>query len=576
MNPIDDPRQGFFGGSYQTRKGNNDYGVGGTLRPKPAPIPGVPAPTPTEAPNQTGGNPYDPALYPGQGGVNPAPLGGGSGGGNEPSGAQTLGQPMYPWLMPWQGPFAAPLTGTEQGGLNNLDQLGGSNFGLNNAQNYISDVQGGKYLDVASNPYIGAIGQNLDTQRGLQDQRMMQELQSRAAAGGNALSGALMQQEGDYQRGSNANYNQIMNQMYQNMYSQERGYQNQAPGQQEDLLRSQLGGIGAQMGYGAVPRDIANQEIQGQYHDFTRQGQALQDQSRYSDYLNLAQQGRGYPQQTQNQFGDSNATQLAQLFAQMFGQGGSGTGGWTDLINGILGGGGDGGSTGNNTGDTSAATATDGRPLGYDGASDYSKWLGQIGTAPGAPDYGAALTQRETDFKKQQSQQGKASGASKAMTIMAMISALLGSGRGGSNKQKSGVGMGGGGNSLGGTAGKGINDLLKGLFGGGGEQIGGKNDPFGPVPAGNAPPDTSGAVPLGSPDNPYGPYANDPLFDTSNYGNGDPYQDYNSGSGLFDQNNFAGGGGDLGGGGNDFGGGNDPFAGNDFSGGGSQDEGVQF
>ena len=514
-------------GENQTGTGNS----GGTTTP-PTPTLDNKTPKVTEGQN----NPTGPTT--------PSPTDEGS---NYPTTAQTLGQPMYPWLMPWQGPFAAPVTPYESQGLNNLSSLAGNNFGLNSSQDYINNLLNGQYLNVQQNPYLSAIGSAADAQRQIQDSRALQELQSRAAAGGNGLSGALIQQEGDYQRGSNAAFNQMMNQMYQNAYQQERGYQNSAPQMQENLLNSQMQGNSLLTGLGSIPRDVANQELQGEYNDFLRQGNALQSQYNLPEYLALGTLGHGYPGQTQNSFGPSDAMQLGDIFSQLFGSGGAASGiDWGSLLNGLFGGG----------GDTTAPASSDGSlsadGIKFDGTtqssgnatqsnqSAYQQWLNQIGAGGvgQTPNYQSLLTGEQAANAQKQAQLGQPSSASKVLTVLSLLAGVM-KNLGSNSKQPSrsssplGVGTGPGGGSK--PSSSGNQDQSGDITPNPNDYPGGPNDPFGAWPGGS----TDTGSDTGNSDT-WG------LGDWGNWDNG----------GSFDNQFDTGGGGDWGGGG-DAGGGGD-------------------
>lgn len=265
-----------------------------------------------------------------------------------PSGSQTLGQPMFPWLMRWTGGFANPMSQYENQALNNMSNFAGSGFGLGGAQNYLTDVMGGAWLD-PNNKYFNQIqdagsqllkGQQYDT---------LKRLGSSAAAGGNGLSGARLAAEGRYLSDSNQAFDQMMAQLRANQYAAERGYMQQAPNQLNDISRTQLGGLNQLMDMGAIPRQIQDAETRGQYNDWIRQIGALRDEYRYPDQLATAFLGTNkYPGYQDPKYGNSTADQLLPLLAMLFGGGGKGGNGLVSF-----GGGNTGGVGSGNTGSTS-------------------------------------------------------------------------------------------------------------------------------------------------------------------------------------------------------------------------------
>lgn len=405
-------------------------------------------------PNMVRGPFNRPPGFPNGGGRNPQVVGGQSQGtpqptlpdesGQAPTGQQppaggfpTPGQGAdMPWLDAWEGPFAAPMSPWENQGLEGLSDFAGNDFGLGEAEDYLSRVFGGDYLS-GNEPNFQAIEDSGRVLQEMQDDRALREMQSRAAAGGNALSGALLQSEGDYLRGSNASFNNMMAQLRAANYGRERGFQQDAVRGALGLSDQRLGGFGALMGAGAVPREIADREIAGQYGDFLRQGRDFRDAYRYPDELALATARTGYPGSHPVLFGDSDAEQLSALLAQLFGGGGL-AGGIGDFFGGLLGGG--------------EQPAADG-VAAYDGEGPSSYKDSDF--------YNAALS--DAQRKQRENPPGKASGAGKAMMIMALLAQVLGIGK--QNGPQGGrKGGGGGGNSLGKDLGEAARKGLDSLF----------------------------------------------------------------------------------------------------------------
>jgi hypothetical protein len=242
-----------------------------------------------------------------------------------PGGNETLGQPMYPWLMRWNSPHAAPTSGYENQALGDMSNFASQGFGLGGSRDYLQGVMGGQWLN-PNNQYFDQIqssGKNL-----LKGQQYdaLKELQSRAAAGGNALGGALMSSEGRYLNDSNNSFDNMMGQLRAAQYARERGYMQEAPNQMNQLVGTQMQGLGQLMNMGAVPREVQNQEIQGQYNDWLRQINALREQNRYPDRMaqEFLSSNRYASGMNQPQYGNSTADQLIPLLAMLLGGGGQG------------------------------------------------------------------------------------------------------------------------------------------------------------------------------------------------------------------------------------------------------------
>jgi hypothetical protein len=388
---------------------------------------------------------------------------------------------LFPWEQRWTGGFQAPLSPYEQQGLTGLSNFASNGFGTQGAQNftnslmgqngplsgaqgYLSNVLQGNYLS-PNNPYFDQIQQSGQTLLNQQQDRTLRELQSRAAAGGNGLSGALMQQESDYLQGSNAAFDQTMAQLRANQYAAERGYQQGAAGLQDQLVgtqlsgaglqnqlaNTQLGGYGSLMTYGAVPRNLQSNEMQSQYMDWLRSINSMQQAYQYPDQQLMALlTGGGYHGLSQPAYGESPASQLSQYLG-LLGNGGNGID-WSGIVNGI------GGLFG---GDNTTAS-TDGHPVSYDGGpSSYQdqSW------------YNNALTAAQA--KKNQMQNptntGMNAGLGTAGLFLQALNMLFGHGNSGN---KGGVQFGGGQGGNGGKSGLNLIDALKNALGGG------KQDPF--------------------------------------------------------------------------------------------------
>jgi hypothetical protein len=326
----------------------------------------------------------------------------------------------------------------------------------------------------------------------------------------------------------------MMAQLRANQYSQERGYMQQAPGMQNNLTNTGLGGISQEMQMGAVPRQIQSNEMQGQYQDWLRQIQGMQGAYYYPDQMGMSMlNGGGYRQTYQPTTGESGGGQLAQIL-QMLAGGGNGSGiDYGSLLSG-LGGlfGGGSGSTPSGS-DNSAATATDAHPVHYNAQPVNPMTSGPF-SYQDTGYYNSALSGEQAANAQSHQQQnvGMNTGLGTAALLVQLLK-LLGGGQ--SNKAKTGVGMGapGAGGSKNPNNPDGSKVKPTGPFD---NQIGGANDPF--------------ANSLDTPGSPYyqGPGGDTSgLFDPNNFAGGanDPYADYSNQSGLFDPNNFGDGGSGL-------------------------------
>ena len=344
------------------------------------------------------------------------PAGGGTPDGGIPNASGTPGTPdggtpttpagggssaYMPWLDRWQGGFSAPMSPYEQQGLDSLSNYAQGGFGVQGAMDYLSRVMGGEYLG-GNNPNFQSIEDS--GRRLLEDQqgRTLRELQSRAAAGGNALSGALMEQEGRYLQGSDAEFQNMMARLRAEDYGRERGLMQGSASQMGSLANTQLGGLTDLIQYGGIPRDVQNQELLGQYADWNRQTGNMREQSRYPDELSIALLGRGYPDYYNQMFGDSGFAQLMALLNQ----GGNGTGiDWGGLL-----------------GDVSSGIVnefTDGQVVG-------TQYDGEVYDGVDAASYNRRLDEEIASRKNQQQRLGKASGTNKALGIVALLAQLLG------------------------------------------------------------------------------------------------------------------------------------------------------
>jgi hypothetical protein len=306
-----------------------------------------------------------------------------------PTGAQTLNQPMYPWLSPYNGNFTAPMTPYENQGLNAMSSFVGSGENLGGAQSYLGNVLSGQYLDPSTNPNLQKYIDSLSGIHDYQDNLERQRIGSSMAAGGNALSGARAMAESEYQNESNNQYQNtiagLLNQNYQN----ERGLQNSAVPLQMGMSNELMGGYGSLMNAGGLPRSIQQNENNAEYADWLRQITGMQQayQQPTQDMLSLLHSG--YPGSSQMQYGPSAAST------------------WESLLAGLLGGGGSGGSGGSGTGSLLGALGSALSSLfspstpagGTPGSGDTNPYSTDYGTAaynyggPTGQDYGPYVDQ---------------------------------------------------------------------------------------------------------------------------------------------------------------------------------------
>ena len=251
---------------------------------------------------------------------------------NFPTGAQTLGGPMYPWLMPYTGQRTAPMSPWQQGALSGFGNFMGGGMGLGPASNYYNQELGGAYLGENS-PFMRQITQGLTANQGIQDQMARQRIQSAMAAGGNALSGATANAIGQYQTGSNANLNQLLGNMGLRNQEFERGMQQNAAGGLQNLANLQMGGFNNLMNMGAIPQQLQQQDLNAQYSDWLRQIGSMQNQNQFNQQMQNQMLHSGYPGVTYPQFGTSGIGGLAALLG---GTGALGNNGWlSNLLGGI-------------------------------------------------------------------------------------------------------------------------------------------------------------------------------------------------------------------------------------------------
>lgn len=246
-----------------------------------------------------GGQQYNTQGYGNNGGFSPFPGFG-----------QDLGFGMNPWDVMWGqagGQYTAPLDPTAIAGIGNINQFVGNGMGLGVSQDYLqqllsggylnsmgpagdyfNETMGGKWLDPSTNPWLKQFQDSTGQLKETEDKLARQRIGSAMAAGGNALSGARLASEQQYQNTSDANYQKmIAEQMMQNLarerqlqqgaaqdvlgrYGQERGLQQQGVGLNNQLANTLMGGYGQQINAGMIPTNLANQNLQQQYNDWVR------------------------------------------------------------------------------------------------------------------------------------------------------------------------------------------------------------------------------------------------------------------------------------------------------------------
>lgn len=247
---------------------------------------------------------------------------GGLGYSSFPSGASTLGQPMFPWLQRWSGPFATPMSGYENQALEGMSRFAQGGFGLGAGRDYLNDVLQGDWLN-PNNQYFDQIESLGSDLLGRQQNDTLARIASSMAAGGTGLSGARTAAEGRYLTDSNQSFNQMMAQLRADQYARERGYMQEAPGMLGDLAGREMQGYGQLGQMGALPRQISDREIQGQYQDWLRQIGSLEDAYHYPDQLaSTFLAANRYPGYQNPQYGNSTADNLIPLLAMLLGAGG--------------------------------------------------------------------------------------------------------------------------------------------------------------------------------------------------------------------------------------------------------------
>ena len=284
---------------------------------------GSPDPNASTGPPGYGGGGFGGDPYGGGGGYgsygNP-----GSGYSPYPGYGQDMGYGRNPWTMTWGeigGQYTPTLDPMTVSGLYNTNQYVNSGMGLGSSQQYINDVLSGRYTNPNTNPGLQSIYSGMLGIKNDQDALAQRRIGSSLAAGGNALSGARLEQEGRYANLSNANFNRDWGNILSNQYSQERGYQQQAPGMQENLARTALAGYGQQTQQGMIPWEVQNQNYQNQYNDWRNATSNM-----YRDYTQGGQT-----------FKDLMAGRYQGFAPPNYGE--SAASGWAGLLSGLLGGG---------------------------------------------------------------------------------------------------------------------------------------------------------------------------------------------------------------------------------------------
>lgn len=305
-----------------------------------------------------------------------------------PSGSQTMGNPMYPWLMPYEGDFAAPMSYPELAGMSGVYDYVGGGMGLGGAEDYLSDVIGGDYLDPSTNRWLAGIQSGAQALKDIQDTQARRRIGSSMAAGGHALSGARMGAEQDYQNLSDARFQEMISRLMSDQYQHERGLQQGAIPMRMGLSDQRLGGYERLMGAGRVPREIEEGNLRGEYGDWLRQIQGQEEAFRYPDLLSLNTLGRGFAGSRDPRFAESEASGWMALLGPLLdrllggGSGGkkpAGGGGGPSIGGGPSGGGRPGGGGG-----AGGAGAGAGGGAMVDPGWDWGDWDEYWSEEPGA------------------------------------------------------------------------------------------------------------------------------------------------------------------------------------------------
>jgi hypothetical protein len=277
-----------------------------------------------------------------------------------PTGAQTAGAPMYPWMSSYQGNFTAPMSGAQNQGLSAAQNYVGNNP-MSSAQSYNDQLLNGGFMGSAD-PYLTQIRQGMQGTKSQQDADARQQIASAMSAGGNALSGARLAAEGRYQNQSDNNFNTTMGNLEYGNLAREEALRNQGVGQSIGLNNASMGNYENLMGMGAVPQQLEQHDLNSQYADWVRQIGAMQqgDQQNMSNAQALL---RTNPGGHNPNYGTSQASGVAALLSGLFGNGGGngilgglfgngqdgqgGGGGLGGLLNSLFGGGGGRNGSGN-------------------------------------------------------------------------------------------------------------------------------------------------------------------------------------------------------------------------------------
>jgi len=226
-----------------------------------------------------------------------------------PGGQETLGGGMFPWLQQYQGPFTAGPS-QQQTGLygqfqNTLNQ--GPGWSPSNTS-YLADSD------------LKKIQSNAQTLKDYEDAQALRKMQSSASAGGNALSGALLQNEQDYLRNSGAGFNQMMGNL-----GLQSGLANRGMSIQENLgnaglmnqaYGTRLGGLNSLLNQYNTQQGITNQGLGLQYGDFLRQIQGMNQAYNYPAQLAYQTLHSGPGGANQPQYGNSTLDQILSGLSQ--------------------------------------------------------------------------------------------------------------------------------------------------------------------------------------------------------------------------------------------------------------------
>ena len=177
------------------------------------------------------------------------------------------------------GQYTAGPSGFEQRGLDeflsqylNQEQVTPN---LRSAQDYLSQTLKGGFDPRTSPAY-----QSFRDEAAYNNQRALDQARADLGSRGKYFSSEGLRTEGDIGAQTSIGLNRNLAQLYENeRQRQERGFQ-AAPGFEKYMQGIPLERAGAALGYGALPREISQKDLEMRYEDFKRQQGELGDITR--------------------------------------------------------------------------------------------------------------------------------------------------------------------------------------------------------------------------------------------------------------------------------------------------------